>query len=479
MVQDTLQSTVERKKYKSIFDKHNTRRKIQARTHSLTEKKDCLPLISLISFKIFLAGSRVPSPYVMSFYRRGCVQHQKYIDFFQNVKKRNGSMQVSPNNRISHATRLFDAWASSTTKHVYSKRLGISYDTRYVANIPKNSDSYNDRCMYRKRFDNFNTVHTDTTSLSIRQQKRFERACRSVFADRSRDRISRPARNLDDQLGRARKHRFLFLPSQTIFKPIQHIKYQNNAQRFDRNHYAFPIPRINFADVKPTEPIIDLVSNVPIPDNTDLLLDQVPAIQETIVGTPEDTPEEVVNARFDPLDVSVPVEPISENIAIEDDSENITNDNTPSEGGSTWHDIFNIQIPNDLLPYIAEPVYKSKNRNDKRIHDPGSTQWFKAIRSRKAAVDTKAKEQLRIDKLTEKARFWGTSTNSVDYREGLVDDLTNYQNHYHEHMNTSLRDNNIDTKHKNKNALLYWITLLDKNSHNNFNNNNKINIINK
>ncbi|PKK65750.1 hypothetical protein RhiirC2_785698, partial [Rhizophagus irregularis] len=156
------------------------------------------------------------------------------------------------------------------------------------------------------------------------------------------------------------------------------------------------------------------------------------------------TPEEVVNARFDPLDVSVPVEPISENIAIEDDSENITNDNTPSEGGSTWHDIFNIQIPNDLLPYIAEPVYKSKNRNDKRIHDPGSTQWFKAIRSRKAAVDTKAKEQLRIDKLTEKARFWGTSTNSVDYREGLVDDLTNYQNHYHEHMNTSLRDNNID-----------------------------------
>ncbi|PKK59803.1 hypothetical protein RhiirC2_794295, partial [Rhizophagus irregularis] len=74
---------------------------------------------------------RVPSPYVMSFYRRGCVQHQKYIDFFQNVKKRNGSMQVSPNNRISHATRLFDAWASSTTKHVYSKRLGISYDTRY------------------------------------------------------------------------------------------------------------------------------------------------------------------------------------------------------------------------------------------------------------------------------------------------------------------------------------------------------------
>ncbi|PKK70563.1 hypothetical protein RhiirC2_779540 [Rhizophagus irregularis] len=88
-------------------------------------------------------------------------------------------MTVSPNNRISHATRLFDAWASSTTKHVYSNRLGISYDTRYVANIPKNLDTYNDQCMYRKRFDNFNTVHSDTSSLSIRQQKRFERACRS------------------------------------------------------------------------------------------------------------------------------------------------------------------------------------------------------------------------------------------------------------------------------------------------------------
>ncbi|PKK71992.1 hypothetical protein RhiirC2_710696 [Rhizophagus irregularis] len=379
----------------------------------------------------------------MSFYRRGCVQHQKYIDFFQNVKKRNGTTIVSPNNRISHATRLFDAWASSTTKHVYSNRLGISYDIRYVANIPKNLDKYNDRCMYRKRFDNFNTVHSDTSSLSIRQKKRFERACRSVFADRSCDRISRPARNLDDQLGRARKHRFLFLPSQTIFKPIQHVKYQNNAQRFDQNHYPFPIPQINFADVNPTDPTIDLVANVPIPDNTDLLLDQVPLIQETAVIIPEDTPEEVVNARFDPLDESVPDDPISECITIEHDLENITINNTPSEGGSTWHDTFNILIPNDLLPYIAEPVYKARNNGS--IHDPGSTQWFKAIRSRKAAADAKANEQLRIDKLAEKARYWGTSTNSVDYREGLVDDLTNYQNHYHEYMSISHRDSNIDT----------------------------------
>ncbi|PKK60853.1 hypothetical protein RhiirC2_792710, partial [Rhizophagus irregularis] len=166
--------------------------------------------------------------------------------------------------------------------------------------------------MYRKRFDNFNTVYTATTSLSIRQQKQFERTCHSVFADRSRDHISRSARNLDDQLGRARKHRFLFLPSQTIFKPIQHIKYQNNAQKFDRNHYPFPIPRINFADVIPKDPIIDLVPNVPIPDHTDLFLDQVPVIQEITVSTPEDTPEEVVNARIDPLDESVSVDPISE-----------------------------------------------------------------------------------------------------------------------------------------------------------------------
>ncbi|PKK67476.1 hypothetical protein RhiirC2_783457, partial [Rhizophagus irregularis] len=137
--------------------------------------------------------------------------------------------------------------------------------------------------MYRKRFDNFNTVHTDTSSSSIRQQKRFERACRSVFTDRSHDRISRPARNLEDQLGRAKKHRFLFLPSQTIFKPIQHIKYQNNAQRFDRNLYPFLIPPMNFADDNSSDPIIDSVSNVSIPDNTDSLLDQVPLIQETTV----------------------------------------------------------------------------------------------------------------------------------------------------------------------------------------------------
>ncbi|PKK62491.1 hypothetical protein RhiirC2_790297 [Rhizophagus irregularis] len=49
------------------------------------------------------------------------------------------------------------------------------------------------------------------------------------------------------------------------------------------------------------------------------------------------------------------------------------------------------------------------------------------------------------DKLKEKARFWGTSTNSIDFHEGLVDDLTNYQNHCHEHMNISHRDSNNDT----------------------------------
>ncbi|GET61118.1 hypothetical protein GLOIN_2v1886499 [Rhizophagus irregularis DAOM 181602=DAOM 197198] len=48
--------------------------------------------------------------------------------------------------------------------------------------------------------------------------------------------------HVDLKLHRARQHRFLFLPSQYINKPIQHLKYHKRLVLRDEEHYNFPIP---------------------------------------------------------------------------------------------------------------------------------------------------------------------------------------------------------------------------------------------
>ncbi|PKB94768.1 hypothetical protein RhiirA5_438075, partial [Rhizophagus irregularis] len=63
---------------------------------------------------------------------------------------------------------------------------------------------------------------------SNKQKSRFQRACRSVFYNRGNNRKSqRRVDSLEEKLQRARQHRFLFLPSQHIYKPIQHVNHHN------------------------------------------------------------------------------------------------------------------------------------------------------------------------------------------------------------------------------------------------------------
>ncbi|PKB98798.1 hypothetical protein RhiirA5_383659 [Rhizophagus irregularis] len=86
--------------------------------------------------------------------------------------------------------------------------------------------------MYRKRLDNFRSHHSDNSKRSNKQKSRFQRACRSVFYNRGNNKKSqRRVDSLEEKLQRARQHRFLFLPSQHINRPIQHVNYHNPFRR--------------------------------------------------------------------------------------------------------------------------------------------------------------------------------------------------------------------------------------------------------
>ncbi|PKK49162.1 hypothetical protein RhiirC2_803483 [Rhizophagus irregularis] len=79
-------------------------------------------------------------------------------------------MDTHPNNKTFHATHLFNHWKKRTIKHIYSQRLGISYNSQYLANDVKCISS-SERRMYWKRLDNIRLHHT-TDSKTTNQLHR-------------------------------------------------------------------------------------------------------------------------------------------------------------------------------------------------------------------------------------------------------------------------------------------------------------------
>ncbi|RGB25293.1 hypothetical protein C1646_771944 [Rhizophagus diaphanus] len=116
---------------------------------------------------------------------------------------------------------------------------------------------------------------------------------------------------------------------------------------------------------------------------------------------------------------------------------------TRSKEGHTWHENLEILIPNDLLPYVTEdPVYinKTQERKKGKHYPPGHKQWFEAIKIRKFYHERSIAREQYEKELSARAKLWGTSTNSIEYREGMVKDLTKFQEYYHEKI-SKLTDN--------------------------------------
>ncbi|CAB4415560.1 unnamed protein product [Rhizophagus irregularis] len=342
----------------------------------------------------------------MSFNRRGCVLHQKHIEIYHNTKDTTQAKSNFLNEKCSHTSLLYDRWDINAKKRIYSQRLGISYTTSYATMGFKQTHIYNnDRRMYRKKLDNFTPLHLGKSNTQKKQKSRFERACRSVFHNRGNNiRTRTPITNIDDQLHRARQHRFLFLPSQYIYKPLQHVKYHKRLVLRDVEHYKFPIPSIS------------------------------PMIEPGVITTIHNLPP---SFRQDPGNVLT---------STSDTHMSTTDSHPPSfKEGHTWHDKLGIMIPTDLFPYITEePIYVSK-RQEKlkgKQHEPGSKGWLDVFYARRNHQDLVEAQNLYKESLSARAKLWGTSVNSIEYREGMVKDLSAFQNHYHEKI-TNLTDRQL------------------------------------
>ncbi|PKC64180.1 hypothetical protein RhiirA1_462762 [Rhizophagus irregularis] len=128
------------------------------------------------------------------------------------------------------------------------------------------------------------------------------------------------------------QHRFLFLPSQYINKPIQHLKYHKKSPPHIKKDYGFPIPS-DYIKISPVDQKTSTVGN------------------------------------------SLPPPPHTEENPI------------PSEEGKTWHPTLDILIDDDHFLYVPnKPIYGSKKHKKTRQRPliPGSELWLKAVKHHKA-----------------------------------------------------------------------------------------------
>ncbi|RGB34912.1 hypothetical protein C1646_786036 [Rhizophagus diaphanus] len=142
-----------------------------------------------------------PSAIILSNNRHGCSSHVKII--FQDItlKKDQSSLNQEKNTKAFHANLIFKRWQNLEWKEVYSN---------------------------------------PNTKVAKRQQCRFERNCRRVLKKEviKPDGIS----NVASRLGAARTSNFLFLPSHTIKKRIQHIRIQDIKHYPDSSDRNFSMP---------------------------------------------------------------------------------------------------------------------------------------------------------------------------------------------------------------------------------------------
>lgn len=94
--------------------------------------------------------------------------------------------------------------------------------------------------MYRKKYTNLRFNHSVHPRVKLKQEQRFYRTCKRMF----RTNTSKPIVDFCDQVLAARRHKFLFLRSQHIDKPIFHLKYRQNGHSkvLAAADYSFPIP---------------------------------------------------------------------------------------------------------------------------------------------------------------------------------------------------------------------------------------------
>ncbi|UZO05800.1 uncharacterized protein OCT59_026139 [Rhizophagus irregularis] len=195
-----------------------------------------------------LGKCRIPAPFIMSRDRRACVNHQPQFfkeQIFHNIKPKpeHNDKDITPdftNSKTSHANLLYFRWLAGRPKHIFSKRMGISFISSYHAQDNVSVLKFHNKHMYRKRLSNFEKIPSPNLRTRKKQEIRFNRACRRIF-NKMKLPPGRTAQH-SDYLAMGRKYRFLFVKSQYINKPIKHLLYKKDNIAPNADNYQFFIP---------------------------------------------------------------------------------------------------------------------------------------------------------------------------------------------------------------------------------------------
>lgn len=98
----------------------------------------------------------------------------------------------------------------------------------------------------------------------------------------------------------------------------------------------------------------------------------------------------------------------------------------------------NVDVPQELLPYIPHPLYYS--RSGTTYYAPDSSQWFHRVRmiANKAKAEKNKAEKVSIAdrRIRTKALEHGTSVKKLERREAYTEELMNLQDLYHKKMSS-------------------------------------------
>ncbi|PKY59078.1 hypothetical protein RhiirA4_481531 [Rhizophagus irregularis] len=191
----------------------------------------------------------IPCPFVKNFGRHACAQHHSLVLFNKKPSSRDESIPIvnnnSRNNKSVHANIIYEKYTSEKSQKIFSNRLGISYETKYIARDLKTISPPNkvEGLMYTKTMKGFTRTPSVNPRTARRQKTRFDRALRRVFGQDNK-RIASSLK-LRHKIKLANCKKFLFSSCQQILSRVQHLKFNKSLFRTSPNVplYRFPYDR--------------------------------------------------------------------------------------------------------------------------------------------------------------------------------------------------------------------------------------------
>ncbi|CAB4404258.1 unnamed protein product [Rhizophagus irregularis] len=376
----------------------------------------------------------------MSDNQHGCIAHHNKIQLCSRKSVLNpDKINISLESKGFHARRLYSMWHNSRIKHNSSKRLGITFSTRYSVNNINNILQKGNTYIYNKVYDNFNFEFSKRNSTRKKQRQRFERKCKKIFQDCD----NKDDTPTEDKFLASKRHGFLFHPLQSFKKRVSHLRYKKKYHVPLQKYYNFKLPvlDIKYSDREIKREVhiahyfdsnqhgstfdpsytVDETSvalankdnqHLPVTSSSLLNINAVPFIARA------DSPEEIGRERSRNINDWIPMMQ-----ALNDEDK--IRQKKKQEEARVYRSEF--QPPDDLLPYIPdEPIYKdgrvysllsNKEKANLRPLEAGSKSWFNVIRSIK---------QLEISKEILSSK-WNTNYPIAQHCEKLCSILSHHQ----------------------------------------------------